>query len=157
MPTINQLVRHRRVRQFGKKKNRALGGRPQMRAVVEHITVIKPKKPNSSNKFIAKVVVQRTGRHLTVYEPGEGHHLQQHSIVLLEGGPIQDLVGCRYRIIRGAKGYDSRPPFEVNQTSGACRQQARSKYGQKRHEALTKKGMDPGIHNPSLKSDPKKK
>lgn len=144
MPTIQQLIRHRRKKQYSKKKNRALDGRPQARGVVESITVIKPKKPNSSNKFVAKVLLQRIQRRVTVYEPGEGHGLQQHSIVLVEGGPIQDLVGCRYRICRGAKGYDSKPPFEVNATPGAVRQQARSKYGQNKSEAHAKNGMDPG-------------
>ena len=144
MPTLNQLVRKRRRPQHGKKKNKALEGRPQARGVVESITVAKPKKPNSSNKFIAKVILTRTRKHVTCYEPGEGHGLQQHSIVLVEGGPIQDLVGVRYRIIRHAKGTDSRPPYEVNSTAGAVRQQARSKYGQGQKEADQLKGLDPG-------------
>jgi small subunit ribosomal protein S12 len=144
VPTLNQLVRNRRKKRNYKKTNRALEGRPQMRGVVKSTTIIKPKKPNSSSKFIAKVLL-KSGKTITVYEPGEGHALQEHSIVLVRGGPVQDLVGCRYKIVRGAKGYDSVPPFSVNGVNGAVRQQARSKYGQGQAHALTKKGMDPGI------------
>jgi small subunit ribosomal protein S12 len=135
MPTVQQLVRRRRQRRVYKKKNRALEGRPQARAVVESITVDKPKKPNSSNKKVATVIIQRTGAHKRVYIPGEGHNLQQHSIVLIRGGFVRDLPGVRYKVIRNARGTDLQPPNCVNQESGAKRQQARSKYGQKKADA----------------------
>jgi small subunit ribosomal protein S12 len=137
-------VHKRREPQHSKKKNRALEGNPQARGIIQSLTVLKPKKPNSSNKFIVKVLLQRSQKLVTAYEPGEGHGVQQHGIVLVRGGPVQDLVGCRYKVVRGAKGYDSQPPFEVNGESGAVRQQARSKYGQTKHDAAASAGMDPG-------------
>lgn len=138
MPTLNQLARNKRKKRIYKKKNRALEGNPFARAVVRSITVDKPKKPNSSNKKVAVVLLQRTGVLKRVYIPGEGHGLQEHSIVLIRGGSIRDLPGVRYKVVRGAKGYDCQPPCTVNGESGALRQQARSKYGQKKEEAKAK-------------------
>ena len=159
IPTTQQLVRRRRQRRVYKKKNRALEGRPQARAVVESITVDKPKKPNSSNKKVATVIIQRTGERKRIYIPGEGHNLQQHSIILIRGGFVRDLPGVRYKAVRGT--LDLLPPQTVNCEVGAVRQQARSKYGQNKAGALERAAMDPGIKNPGAHGrkaeEPKKK
>jgi small subunit ribosomal protein S12 len=135
MPTINQLVRKGRRKSFKKDKTPALGyvynalknrvslGRscPQKRGVCIQVKTITPKKPNSALRKIAKV---RLTNHVevTAYIPGEGHELQEHSVVLIRGGRVPDLPGVRYHIIRGA----------LDTTGVANRQQGRSKYGAKR-------------------------
>ncbi len=123
MPTINQIIRHGKGRedQPSKAKCPALERCPQKRGVCLNVTTTSPKKPNSALRKIARV--RLTNRmEGTVYIPGEGHNLQEHSVVLIRGGRVKDLPGVRYHIIRG-----------VLDTAGVQnRKQARSKYGAKR-------------------------
>ena len=138
MPTINQLVRKGR-RQFTKKtktpalrftyntlKNRMLQGKgsPQKRGVCVQVKTTTPKKPNSALRKIARVRLTNT-MEVTAYIPGEGHELQEHSVVLLRGGRVPDLPGVRYHIIRWA----------LDTTGVADRRKGRSKYGAKRAKA----------------------
>ncbi|MCB5250201.1 MAG: 30S ribosomal protein S12 [Candidatus Cloacimonadales bacterium] len=121
MPTINQLIRKGRKTIDRKKKNRALEACPQRRGVCTRVYTSSPKKPNSALRKIARVRLTN-GIEVTAYIPGEGHNLQEHSIVLVRGGRVRDLPGVRYHIIRGAldcAGVDKR----VN---------SRSKYGTKK-------------------------
>lgn len=120
MPTLNQLVRHGRKRIVKKGTAPALVGAPQKRGVCTRVYTTTPKKPNSALRKVARVRLVN-GFEVTAYIPGEGHNLQEHSIVLIRGGRIKDLPGVRYHVIRG-----------VLDTSGvADRKQARSKYGAK--------------------------
>jgi len=121
MPTINQLVRNGRQRKFKKSKSRALNDCPQRRGVCMQVTTRTPKKPNSALRKIARVRLTN-GQEVTAYIGGEGHNLQEHSVVLVKGGRVRDLPGVRYHVVRGALdclGVDKR-------------KQSRSKYGQKR-------------------------
>ena len=121
MPTINQLVRKGRKTLADKKTNRALQGNPQRRGVCTRVYTSSPKKPNSALRKIARVRLTN-GIEVTAYIPGEGHNLQEHSIVLVRGGRVKDLPGVRYHIVRGAldcSGVDKR-------------KRSRSKYGTKR-------------------------
>ena len=121
MPTINQLVRKGRHSQVKKSKSPLMSGCPQKRGVCLSVTTTTPKKPNSALRKIAKVRLS-IGSESTMYIPGEGHNLQEHSVVLVRGGRVKDLVGVRYHIVRG-----------VLDTAGtAKRNQARSKYGAKK-------------------------
>lgn len=121
MPTINQLVRAGRKRVEKKNKAPALKGSPQKRGVCTRVYTTTPKKPNSALRKVARVRLTN-GIEVTAYIPGEGHNLQEHSIVLIRGGRIKDLPGVRYHIIRGTL-----------DTSGVNdRKQSRSKYGTKR-------------------------
>ena len=120
MPTINQLIRSPRQPQRSKPKHPAMQGCPQKRGVCTVVKTMTPKKPNSALRKIARVRLS-TGREVTVYIPGEGHNLQEHSIVLVRGGRIRDLPGVRYHVVRGA-----RDTLGVN-----GRKQSRSKYGAK--------------------------
>ncbi|MEQ8820692.1 MAG: 30S ribosomal protein S12 [Sumerlaeia bacterium] len=123
MPTLNQLVRKGRVAQKKKNKVPALQGCPQRRGVCTRVSTATPKKPNSALRKIARVRLTN-GYEVTAYIPGEGHNLQEHSIVLIRGGRVKDLPGVRYHIVRGAKRGD---------TQGvANRKQSRSKYGAKK-------------------------
>ena len=117
MPTINQLVRHSRVSVKAKSKNAALQHNPQKRGVCTRVFTTTPKKPNSALRKVARVRLV-----VTAYIPGEGHNLQEHSIVLIRGGRVRDLPGVRYKIIRGA--YDC--------AAVQNRKKARSRYGAKR-------------------------
>ena len=120
MPTINQLVRNGRRKIKAKKKNPALEGNPQKRGVCLLVKVMTPKKPNSALRKVARVRLSN-GREVTAYIPGEGHNLQEHSIVLVRGGRVRDLPSVRYHIIRGTE-----------DSSGVdARRQSRSKYGAK--------------------------
>lgn len=121
MPTINQLVKEGRKRTQAKKKNPALQGNPQKRGVCTRVYTTTPKKPNSAMRKVARVRLVN-GIEVTAYIPGEGHNLQEHSIVLLRGGRVRDLPGVRYKIIRGA--YDC--------AAVQNRKRARSRYGTKR-------------------------
>ena len=124
MPTINQLVRKgRKVPKF-KSKSPALDSSPQKRGVCTRVYTTTPKKPNSALRKVARVRLTN-GIEVTAYIPGEGHNLQEHSIVLIRGGRIKDLPGVRYHIVRGA----------VDSSGVADRKQARSKYGAKRVKA----------------------
>jgi small subunit ribosomal protein S12 len=121
MPTLNQLVRNGRSRVSKKDKTPALRGCPQKRGVCTRVYTTTPKKPNSALRKVARVRLT-TGQEITAYIPGEGHNLQEHSLVLVEGGRVKDLPGVRYHIIRGTL-----------DTSGVSdRKQSRSRYGTKR-------------------------
>lgn len=121
MPTINQLVRKGRKKIKKKSKSPVLASCPQKRGVCLQVKTMTPKKPNSALRKIARVRLSNS-KEVTVYIPGEGHNLQEHSIVLIRGGRVRDLPGVRYHVLRGvldASGVDSR-------------RQSRSKYGAKR-------------------------
>jgi small subunit ribosomal protein S12 len=121
MPTINQLVRKPRAQQNKKNKVPALEACPQKRGVCTRVYTTTPKKPNSALRKVARVRLSN-GFEVTSYIPGEGHNLQEHSIVLIRGGRVKDLPGVRYHIIRG-----------VLDTQGVKdRMQSRSLYGAKR-------------------------
>jgi small subunit ribosomal protein S12 len=121
MPTMNQLVAVRREIQRTRNKVPALKGCPQKRGVCFRVYTCTPKKPNSALRKVARVRLTH-GMEVTAYIPGEGHNLQEHSVVLIRGGRVKDLPGVRYHIIRGTLG-----------TEGvANRRQGRSKYGAKR-------------------------
>jgi len=120
MPTINQLVRYGRKSFKKKTKSPALGECPQKRGVCLQVKTQTPKKPNSALRKVARVRLTN-GMEVTSYIPGEGHNLQEHSIIAIRGGRVKDLPGVRYHIIRG-----------VLDTSGVAeRKKSRSKYGAK--------------------------
>lgn len=121
MPTINQLVRKGRKVLKYKSKSPALDSSPQKRGVCTRVYTTTPKKPNSALRKVARVRLSN-GMEVTAYIPGEGHNLQEHSIVLIRGGRVKDLPGVRYHIVRGA----------VDSSGVADRKQARSKYGAKK-------------------------
>ena len=121
MPTINQLIRHGREKQVKKSKAPLMDKNPQKRGVCLSVTTTYPKKPNSALRKIARVKLVN-GMEGTVYIPGIGHNLQEHSVVLIRGGRVRDLPGVRYHIIRGT----------LDATGVAKRMQARSKYGAKK-------------------------
>lgn len=121
MPTIAQLIRVRRISKRKKTKSPALKGCPQRRGVCIQVRTMTPKKPNSALRKIARVRLT-TNIEVTSYIPGEGHNLQEHSIVLVRGGRVKDLPGVRYHIVRGTL-----DAAGVNQ-----RKKSRSKYGTKR-------------------------
>ena len=121
MPTINQLVRKPRRQQYRKPKHPALHGCPQKRGVCLQVKTMTPKKPNSALRKIARVRLS-SGRETTAYIPGEGHNLQEHSIVLVRGGRVRDLPGVRYHIVRGT----------LDCAGVEDRKTSRSKYGVKR-------------------------
>jgi small subunit ribosomal protein S12 len=121
MPTINQLIRKPRRVQHSKTKTPVLKGCPQKRGVCLLVKTVTPKKPNSALRKVARVRLSN-GKEVTAYIPGEGHNLQEHSIVLVRGGRVRDLPGIRYKIVRG-----------VLDTLGVSdRKQARSRYGAKK-------------------------
>ncbi len=121
MPTIHQLVRHRRQRQVSKTKSPALQSAPQRRGVCVRVYTQTPKKPNSALRKVARVRLTN-GIEVTTYIPGVGHNLQEHSIVLIRGGREKDLPGVRYHVIRGT----------LDSVGVQNRRQGRSKYGAKR-------------------------
>ncbi len=123
MPTIQQLVRKGRSSKVGKSKTPALKGSPQRRGVCTRVFTTTPKKPNSALRKVARVRLS-SGIEVTAYIPGEGHNLQEHSIVLIRGGRVRDLPGVRYRIVRGA----------LDTQGVKNRQQARSRYGAKKEK-----------------------
>mgnify|MGYP000091247225 CR=1 FL=1 len=121
MPTLNQLIRKGRKQKVKKSKAPALGGNPQKRGVCIRVYTTSPKKPNSALRKVAKVRLSN-GKEVVAYIPGEGHNLQEHSVVLVRGGRVKDLPGVKYHIVRGV--YD---------TAGVDgRMNSRSKYGAKR-------------------------
>jgi small subunit ribosomal protein S12 len=124
MPTINQLVRRPRRPQTAKSKVKDLAGSPQKRGVCLIVRTVTPKKPNSALRKVARVRLSN-GKEITAYIPGEGHNLQEHSIVLIRGGRVKDLPGVRYHIIRGT----------LDAAGVNDRKQGRSKYGAKRPKA----------------------
>lgn len=121
MPTISQLVRKERKKQKSKTKSPALQSNPQKRGVCTRVYTRTPKKPNSALRKVARVRLTN-GYEVTTYIPGEGHNLQEHSVILIRGGRIKDLPGVRYHTIRGA----------LDCQGVKNRMQARSKYGAKR-------------------------
>ena len=134
MPTINQILRHGRQKKTRKpkapvllvrtntlKKKKISASSPQKRGVCTRVGTMTPKKPNSALRKYARVRLSN-GYEVTAYIPGEGHNLQEHSVVLIRGGRVKDLIGVRYHIIRGT----------LDTQGVADRKQARSKYGAKR-------------------------
>lgn len=121
MPTISQLVRKGRSTTARKSKSAALEACPQKRGVCTRVYTTTPKKPNSAMRKVARVRLTN-GKEVNAYIPGEGHNLQEHSIVLVRGGRVKDLPGVRYHVVRGA----------LDTAGVADRTQRRSKYGAKR-------------------------
>ena len=121
MPTISQLIRKPRTRILTKPTTPALKGSPQKRGVCTRVYTSTPKKPNSALRKVARVRLTN-GIEVTAYIPGEGHNLQEHSIVLIRGGRVKDLPGVRYHIIRGT----------LDTAGVSDRKKSRSKYGVKR-------------------------
>jgi small subunit ribosomal protein S12 len=121
LPTINQLIRWGREQTTWKSKAPALQGSPQKRGVCTRVYTTTPKKPNSALRKVARVRLTN-GIEVTAYIPGEGHNLQEHSIVMIRGGRVKDLPGVRYHIIRGT----------LDTAGVSDRKQGRSKYGAKR-------------------------
>jgi len=121
MPTINQLVKSGREKQKRKTASPALKACPQKRGVCVRVYTTTPKKPNSALRKVARVRLTN-GMEVTTYIPGEGHNLQEHSVVLIRGGRVKDLPGVRYHIIRGT----------LDTAGVSNRRQGRSKYGAKR-------------------------
>ena len=123
MPTIQQLVRKGRKSKTAKVKTAALKGSPQRRGVCTRVYTTTPKKPNSALRKVARVRLT-SGIEVSAYIPGEGHNLQEHSMVLVRGGRVKDLPGVRYKIIRGA----------LDTQGVKDRKQARSRYGAKKEK-----------------------
>jgi small subunit ribosomal protein S12 len=121
MPTINQLVRKGRAKKASRTASPALKANPQRRGVCTRVYTTTPKKPNSALRKVARVRLTN-GIEVTSYIPGEGHNLQEHSVVLVRGGRVKDLPGVRYHIVRGV----------LDATGVSARRQGRSKYGAKR-------------------------
>jgi len=121
MPTINQLINKGRQSKIARNKVPALRGSPQKRGVCTRVYTTTPKKPNSALRKVARVRLTN-GYEVTTYIPGEGHNLQEHSVVLIRGGRVKDLPGVRYHIIRGT----------LDTQGVKDRRQRRSKYGAKR-------------------------
>jgi small subunit ribosomal protein S12 len=121
VPTIQQLVRKGRKSKPTKAKTPALKGSPQRRGVCTRVYTHTPKKPNSALRKVARVRLT-TGIEVTAYIPGEGHNLQEHSIVLVRGGRVKDLPGVRYKVVRGS----------LDASGVSARRQARSRYGAKK-------------------------
>ncbi|MCE0499401.1 MAG: 30S ribosomal protein S12 [Methylacidiphilales bacterium] len=132
MPTINQLVRKGRRRVVFKTKSPALKGAPQRRGVCVQVMTRTPKKPNSALRKVAKVRLTN-GQEVIAYIPGEGHNLQEHSIVLVRGGRVKDLPGVRYHIVRGT--LDALGAAGPSNTNKLTRNVSRSKYGVKKPKA----------------------
>src|SRR5688572_3268217 len=124
MPTIQQLVRKGRQDKVAKQKTAALKGSPQRRGVCTRVYTTTPKKPNSALRKVARVKLT-SGIEVTAYIPGEGHNLQEHSMVLVRGGRVKDLPGVRYKIIRGS----------LDTQGVKNRKQARSRYGAKKEKS----------------------
>jgi small subunit ribosomal protein S12 len=124
MPTIQQLVRFERVATKQKSKSPALKMCPQRRGVCTRVYTTTPKKPNSALRKVARVRLT-SGFEVTAYIPGIGHNIQEHSVVLIRGGRVKDLPGCRYHVVRGT--------LDANGVKD--RRQSRSKYGGKRPKA----------------------
>ena len=121
MPTIQQLIRKPRKQKVYREKARHMEGCPQKRGVCTRVYTTTPKKPNSALRKVAKIRLTN-GHEVIGYIPGEGHNLQEHSVVLIRGGRVKDLPGVRYHMVRGS----------LDASGVAKRKQARSKYGAKR-------------------------
>jgi len=125
LPTISQLIRKEREKIVDKTKSPALTSNPQRRGVCTRVYTTTPKKPNSALRKVARVRLTN-GYEVTSYIPGEGHNLQEHSVVLIRGGRVKDLPGVRYHIVRGA----------LDTAGVKGRKQGRSKYGTKKNEVV---------------------
>ena len=123
MPTISQLVRKGRKKIISRNKVPALQGSPQKKGICTRVYTTTPKKPNSALRKVARVRLSN-GHEVTSYIPGEGHNLQEHSVVLIRGGRVKDLPGVRYHILRG----------NLDTQGVTSRKQQRSKYGAKKHK-----------------------
>ena len=121
MPTINQLIRKGRIKTTKKTTTPALKGNPQKRGVCTRVYTTTPKKPNSALRKVARVRLTN-GMEVNAYIPGEGHNLQEHSIVLIEGGRVKDLPGVRYHVVRGT----------LDTAGVSDRTTSRSRYGAKK-------------------------
>ena len=132
MPTVNQLVRKGRVAPKSRTKTPALRGAPQKRGVCTRVYTHTPKKPNSALRKVARVRLTN-GMEVTTYIPGEGHNLQEHSVVLIRGGRVRDLPGIRYKVVRAA--------FDASGVSD--RRQGRSKYGAKKGVVMPRRAAIP--------------
>ncbi|MFN0049945.1 MAG: 30S ribosomal protein S12 [Cytophagales bacterium] len=141
MPTIQQLVRNGREKLIYKSKSPALASCPEKRGVCTRVYTTTPKKPNSAMRKVARVRLTNQ-KEVNAYIPGEGHNLQEHSIVLIRGGRVKDLPGVRYHIIRGA----------LDTAGVSNRKQSRSKYG-----AKTPKAGAPATGKGGAKAPAKKK
>ncbi len=139
MPTINQLVRKGRRKVVVKTKSPALKGAPQRRGVCVQVMTRTPKKPNSALRKVAKVRLTN-GQEVIAYIPGEGHNLQEHSIVLVRGGRVKDLPGVRYHIVRGT--LDALGAAGPSNTNKLTRNVSRSKYGVKKPKKGAAAGAD---------------
>ena len=124
MPTIQQLIRDQRGRERKKTKSPALVSCPQRKGVCTRVYTTTPKKPNSALRKVARVRLTN-GKEVNAYIPGEGHNLQEHSIVLIEGGRVKDLPGVRYHIVRGT----------LDTAGVSDRTTSRSRYGTKKPKA----------------------
>src|SRR5919205_243933 len=133
MPTVNQLVRKGRTAPKSKTKTPALAGAPQRRGVCTRVFTHTPKKPNSALRKVARVRLTN-GMEVTSYIPGEGHNLQEHSVVLVRGGRVKDLPGVRYKVVRGT----------LDAAGVSDRKQARSRYGAKLAQQVINKVMVDG-------------
>lgn len=121
MPTVSQLVRKKRKKVTEKTKSPALVGSPQLRGVCKRVFTTTPKKPNSALRKVCRVKLS-SGMEVTAYIPGEGHNLQEHSVVLIRGGKVKDLPGVKYHVVRGT----------LDTAGVSDRRQSRSLYGAKR-------------------------
>ena len=124
MPTTNQLIRRPREQQYSTSKSRDLKNCPQRRGVCLQVRTVTPKKPNSALRKVCRVRLSN-GNEVTAYIGGEGHNLQEHSIVLVRGGRVRDLPGVRYHVVRGA----------LDTLGVDARRNGRSKYGAKKTKA----------------------
>jgi small subunit ribosomal protein S12 len=124
MPTVQQLIRNERQIIKKKSKSGALKACPQRRGVCTRVYIVTPKKPNSAMRKVARIRLT-SGFEITAHIPGEGHNLQEHSVVLIRGGRVKDLPGVRYRVIRGA----------LDTIGVTKRMQGRSKYGARKPKA----------------------
>jgi small subunit ribosomal protein S12 len=132
MPTINQLIRHGREAARVKTASPALKACPQKRGVCVRVYTTTPKKPNSALRKVCRVRLTN-GMEVTSYIPGEGHNLQEHSVVLIRGGRVKDLPGVRYHVVRGT--LDASGAIGPSSTNKSNRNRKRSKYGVKRPKA----------------------
>lgn len=135
MPTINQLVRRPRKQQRRRTKSLALQRCPFKAGIVQMTKLMDPKKPNSGHRHAARVLLT-TGTEVTCFIPGEGHNIQQHSVVLVRGGRVQDVPGVRYKIVRGNRDTQGVQPSRkwANGGDPVKRNKSRSKYGVKRNQ-----------------------
>jgi small subunit ribosomal protein S12 len=132
MPTINQLMRGARIKKHQKSRSRALEGAPFRSGIVTRAYIVKPKKPNSAQRKVARIRLSN-GNEIIAYIPGIGHNIQEHAHVLVRGGRVKDLPGVKYHIVRGV--YDAAAERWPGTVDG--RRQGRSRYGAKQPGKIT--------------------